>query len=352
MALRAVTARTAVVTGGAGFVGSTLVDRLLADGWRVTAFDALDAYYDPAVKRRNLSQAESNSDFSLVVGDTTEAGAVASAVTAARADVVFDLAARAGVRPSIADPIAYVRTNVIGLQHTLQAAADVGARVIFASSSSIYGADDRRPYREDQARGRPESPYGATKVAGEALCYAHHATTGLPVGVARLFTVFGPRQRPDLAIHKFARRILAGESIELYDAGRPIRDYTYVDDVVEALVRLADAAEHYLVVNVGNEHPIRTADMLDVLERALGRTSERTMLPAQPGDVPATHADVSRARETLGWSPQVPFEEGIRRFCDWLLAQPGVGVAERSGGAAFGGVAPASDDESGRPTPR
>lgn len=350
MALSAAEPRAAFVTGGAGFVGSTLVERLLADGWRVTAFDSFDPFYDPEAKRRNLSQAASHPSFALVAGDTADDGAVVAAAREARPHVVFDLAARAGVRPSIADPVAYGRTNVLGLQHTLQAAAQVGARVVFASSSSIYGADDRRPYREDQARGRPESPYGATKVAGEALCHAHHAITGLPVGVARLFTVFGPRQRPDLAIHKFARSILAGRPVELFDAGRPVRDYTYVDDVVEALVRLANTTQPYLVANVGNEHPMSTLAMLEVLETTLGRTAERVLLPAQPGDVPATHADISRARETLGWAPQVPFEEGIRRFCDWLLAQPDATVAEDSGAATSAESEPSSG--AGRPTAR
>lgn len=225
------------------------------------------------------------------------------------------------MRPSIADPVSYLSTNVVGLQHTLSAAAAVGARIVFASSSSIYGDDDRRPFTEDQARTRPESPYGASKVAGEALCYAHHAVTSLPVGVARLFTVYGPRQRPDLGIHSFARRMLAGEELAIFDHGRGLRDYTYVDDAVDALVRLADASDPFLVVNVGSEHPVRTADVVTELERALGVTAARTLLPPQSGDVPATFADVRRARERLGWSPNMPFSEGIDRFCAWLRAE-------------------------------
>jgi UDP-glucuronate 4-epimerase len=314
------TSPRALVTGGAGFIGSSLVDRLLADGWTVTALDSFDPMYDRGVKERNLLDATGSDGFRLVEADTRDAAAMHDVVAAARPDVVFDLAAKAGVRPSIADPAAYVGTNVAGFQNTLTASTDFGARVVFASSSSIYGNDDRRPFREDQARGRPESPYGATKVAGEALAHAHHRATGLPVGVARLFTVYGPRQRPDLAIHTFARRILAGEPVDLYDGGNGLRDYTYVDDVVEALVRMAATDEPYLVLNVGSDRPIRTADVVAEIERALGTSAERRLLPPQPGDVAMTHADVSRAREVLGWEPRMPFAEGIGRFCDWLRA--------------------------------
>jgi UDP-glucuronate 4-epimerase len=312
-----------LVTGGAGFVGSTLVERLLAEGWRVVAFDSFDPYYDPGIKERNLRAARAHENFELVRGDTTNAGDIGAAVATARPGVVFDLAARAGVRPSILNPAAYMTTNVVGLQNTLVAAADVGAKVVFASSSSIYGADDRRPFSEDQARGRPESPYGASKIAGEAACYAHHVATSLPVAVARLFTVYGPRQRPDLAIHSFARQMLAGRTIDVFDHGRGLRDYTYVEDVVEAFIRLADAPDPFLLVNIGSEYPVMTADLITELERALGVEATRRLLPAQPGDVPATFADVSRARERLGWSPGMPFSEGIARFCAWLRDEMG-----------------------------
>jgi UDP-glucuronate 4-epimerase len=314
--------RRALVTGGAGFIGSTLVDRLLADGWQVIGLDAFDPYYGREVKLRNLVAAADNPRFSLVEVDTRDAAALAAAVKDARPEVIFDLAARAGVRPSIADPEPYLTINVVGVQHTLSAAAQVGARVVFGSSSSVYGGDDRRPFREDQAGGRPLSPYGASKVAGEALCFAHHSISGLPVGIARLFTVFGPRQRPDLAIHTFARQILAGQPVDLYDEGEGLRDYTFVDDAVDALVKLADTGEDFLVVNVGSDHPIRTGEVVDELERALGVPAVRRLLPPQPGDVPATHADISRAADRLGWRPVTPFREGIRRFSAWLRDQP------------------------------
>jgi UDP-glucuronate 4-epimerase len=311
--------RRALVTGGAGFIGSTLVDRLLADGWRVAALDAFDPFYPRDRKLRNLAAARTNPAFTLLEADTRERDAVRAAVNDARPAVIFDLAARGGVRPSIADPETYIDINVRGLQNTLTAAADSGAKIVFASSSSVYGDDPRRPYAEDQASGRPLSPYGATKVAGEALVHAHHALTGLPVAIARLFTVYGPRQRPDLAIMTFARRILDGEPVELFDAGRGLRDFTYVDDAVDALVRVASASDPRLLLNVGSDRPIETQMVVSELERALGIAAERRLLPPQPGDVAATHADITRARQAIGWEPRTAFPDGIDRFAAWLL---------------------------------
>jgi UDP-glucuronate 4-epimerase len=311
-------ARRAFVTGGAGFIGSTLVDRLLAEGWQVTAFDAFEPFYPRERKERNIRSALDHPGYRLVEGDTRDQAEILAAIRELRPDVVFDLAARAGVRPSIADPGSYVDINVRGLSNTLGAIAETGARLVYASSSSIYGDDPRRPFAEEQANGRPLSPYGATKVAGEAMVHAHHAVTGLPVAVARLFTVFGPRQRPDLAIHTFARRMLAGEPVQLFDAGRGSRDYTFVEDVVDAFVRLADAPSPFLLVNVGSHRPIETSAVVDELERALGVTAERVLMPRQPGDVEATFADVSRARATIGWEPRTSFSAGIDRFCAWL----------------------------------
>ena len=310
--------RRIVVTGGAGFIGSTLVDRLLSEYWDVTAIDGFDPFYPRATKVSYLTDARTDAAFHLVEVDTRDAAAVLAAVECARPEVVVDLAARAGVRPSIANPDAYIDTNVRGLQNTLAATRAVGARLVFGSSSSVYGADPRRPFREEQMAGQPLSPYGATKVAGEALAYAHHATTGLPVAVARLFTVYGPRQRPDLAINSFARSMLAGEPIALYDGGRGSRDYTYVDDVVDAFVRLIDAPAPYVLVNVGGHSPVTTSELVDRLENALGVRANRVAAPAQPGDVPATYADITRARDLLGWEPRVGLDEGLARFAEWL----------------------------------
>jgi UDP-glucuronate 4-epimerase len=310
--------RRIVVTGGAGFIGSTLVERLLLEGWEVTAADSFDAFYPSTVKEDNVVRAMAHPAFNLIRVDTRDRDALLAVVDRARPEVIVDLAARAGVRPSIADPQAYIDTNVRGFQHTLAAAQAAGARLVFASSSSVYGADERRPFREDQAQGRPLSPYGATKVAGEALAYAHHSTTELPVAIARLFTVYGPRQRPDLAISSFARKMVAGEPIALFDDGRGSRDYTYVDDVVDALVRLIDVSVPYALVNVGGHHPVTTSELVDRLENALGTRAVRVSAPAQPGDVPATYADIARARDLLGWEPRVGLDEGLARFAAWL----------------------------------
>lgn len=311
--------RRALVTGGAGFIGGTLVRRLLTHGWVITAFDSLDG--PPSArerKLRDLKNALRSPRFKLVEGDTRDATAIKGAAESLRPSVIFDLAARAGVRPSMRDPLGYIDVNVRGLQNTLSAAAEVRARVVFASSSSVYGNDPRRPFREDQAQGQPTSPYGATKVAGEAFVHAHRVATGLAIGIARLFTVYGPRQRPDLAINLFANRILDGEVIELFADGLGVRDYTYVDDAVDALVRMATSPHSSLVLNIGSHHPIQTRAVVAELERALQTAAIVRPAAAQPGDVEATFADIGRARERLGWEPKVPFSEGIDRFSAWL----------------------------------
>lgn len=319
-----VAAGRALVAGGAGFIGSSLVDRLLSDGWSVSVFDSLDeSLYRRDRKLRHLDSALRSPRFALIEGDTRDADAIREAAMAVRPDVIFDLAARAGVRPSMRDPLAYIDVNVRGLQNTLSATALVRASLVFASSSSIYGNDPRRPFREDQARGRPTSPYGATKIAGEALVHAHHESTGLPIRIARLFTVYGPRQRPDLAIFSFANQMLDGEPIALYADGLGLRDYTYVDDVVDALTRMASSTDAEMTVNIGSHRPIQTRAVVAELERALQIPAVTRLMPPQPGDVEATYADISRARERLGWEPKVAFSDGIDRFCGWLRAQRG-----------------------------
>ena len=313
-------AQRAVVTGAAGFIGSTLVDRLLRDGWAVLGLDSFDPYYPRAAKVRHLAAALEDPRFTLVEADTRDLGRLDEAVGPFAPSTIFDLAARGGVRPSIVDPQGYIDINVRGLQNTLTVAGRHESRVVFASSSSVYGNGAPRPFREDQPLGRPMSPYAATKVAGEALVHAHHAVTGLPVGIARFFTVYGPRQRPDLAIMTFGNRILDGRPIELFDAGRGVRDFTYVDDVVDAFVKLGSAERDDLTVNVGSGHPVTTLEMVDELERALGRQAERQLLPAQSGDVEATHAAIDVAQRELGWEPATSLAAGIDRFCAWLRA--------------------------------
>jgi UDP-glucuronate 4-epimerase len=312
-----------LVTGAAGFVGSTLVDLLLKGGRTVVGLDSFEPFYPRAVKELNLAQARTSPSFRFVELDIRDREGLRALVDEVRPATIVDFAARAGVRDSLSDPWLYIDINVRGLQNVLAAAAGVGSTFVFASSSSIYGASPRLPFREDEAEGRPLSPYGATKIAGEALVHAHHAATGLPVRIARLFTVYGPRQRPDLAVHKFAVRMLRGEPIPLYAEGRATRDYTFVGDTADAFVRLVDSGADDLTVNLGSHRPYTNLELVHALERALGLTATLEVLPAQPGDAPATFADVSRARETLGWEPQTSFEEGLDAFRDWLLVERG-----------------------------
>jgi UDP-glucuronate 4-epimerase len=300
------------------------------EGWEVTVADNFDPFYASTIKEDNLVRAKADPAFNLTRVDTRDRDALLAVVDRARPEVIVELAARAGVRPSIADPHAYIDTNVRGFQNTLAAAQAAGARLVFASSSSVYGADERRPFREDQAQGRPLSPYGATKVAGEALAYAHYSTTGLPVAIARLFTVYGPRQRPDLAINSFARKMVAGQPITLFDEGRGSRDYTYVDDVVDAIVRLIDVSMPYALVNVGGHRPVTTSELVDRLETALDTKAIRVSAPAQPGDVPATYADIARARDLLEWEPHVGLDEGLARFAAWLRESLSSGAIGRT----------------------
>ncbi len=313
-----------LVTGAAGFIGSTVVDRLLGEGLEVVGLDAFEPFYGRAVKEHNLAQAMRTDRFRFVELDTRDRAGVRDLVADVRPTTIVDLAARAGVRDSLRDPWLYIDINVRGLQNVLSAAAEVGAAFVFASSSSIYGASPSLPFVEDGSEGRPISPYGATKVAGEALVHAHHATTGLPVRIARLFTVYGPRQRPDLAVYSFAVRLVRGEPIPLYSGGSATRDFTYVGDVAGAFAKLVRSDLVDLTVNVGGNHPYSNLDLVRALEREFGLEARLELLPAQTGDAQATFADISRARATLDWAPTTTFEVGLREFRAWF------DVSERS----------------------
>jgi UDP-glucuronate 4-epimerase len=308
-----------LVTGCAGFIGSTLVDTLLAAGRDVAGIDSFEGFYRRESKERNLSSARTSRRFRFQELDTRNAEGLAGFVSAVRPSTVVDLAARAGARDSLRDPLLYIDINVRGLQNLLSALAGVEAALVFASSSSVYGPAASLPFREDEAALRPVSPYGATKVAGEALVSAHHAIVGSPVRIARLFTVYGPRQRPDLGVYTFAERLLDGRPIPLYDRGLATRDFTYVDDVVDGLLRLIDADEPELVVNLGSGSPHSNLELLEQLERVFDKHGARELLPAQPGDVPATYADREVARRVLGWTPRMTLDEGLLRFRDWFL---------------------------------
>lgn len=312
---------TVLVTGCAGFIGSTLLDALLASGRDVAGIDGFEPFYPRAAKERNLEAARRSSGFRFAEVDTRDRDALRAHVARVRPSIVVDLAARAGVRDSLANPWLYIDVNVTGLQNLLTATAEVGAAFVFASSSSVYAGSPDLPYREVGSILRPTSPYGATKIAGEALVQAHRALTGLPTRVARFFTVYGPRQRPDLAVRKFATALLDGTPIPLYDHGRATRDYTYVGDVVDGLVRLIDAEHAELTVNFGGGNPYSTSELVEHLERTFDRRATLDPMPKQPGDAADTAADVSLARSVLGWEPRTTLDVGLAKFRDWFLAE-------------------------------
>jgi UDP-glucuronate 4-epimerase len=308
-----------LVTGAAGFVGSTLVDRLLAEGREVVGLDSFDPFYPEAHKRANLAGALAAPGFRLERGDVRDGDALARALAAGRCDAMVHLAALAGVRPSLERPAEYADVNVHGTGVVAEAAVRSGVRCfLFASSSSVYGERAGGPFRESDPVERPISPYAATKRAGELLLHTFHHAHALPITCARIFTVYGPRQRPDLAIRKFAERILRGEPVPVYGDGKSVRDFTYVDDLVEGLVRALDADLGFSILNFGAGRTVTVLEMVEQLERALGRPAQIEWLPAQVGDVSRTWADVSAAREALGWEPRVRFEDGLARFAAWL----------------------------------
>jgi UDP-glucuronate 4-epimerase len=313
----------ALVTGGAGFIGSHLVDSLLADEWRVTCFDNFDPFYDPAVKEENIRAHLVHPGYRLVRGDLRDATSLGP-LSEERYDVVVHLAARAGVRPSIQDPVGYQQVNVAGTQLLLELARTGEVpHFVFASSSSVYGVNPRVPWREDDYVLQPISPYASTKVSGELLGHVYSHLYRMRFIALRFFTVYGPRQRPDLAIHKFARLMLAGRPIPVFGDGSTSRDYTYVDDIVRGVRgAMAYTATPYEVINLGNTHTVTLREMVAGLERALGVEATLEQFPEQPGDVPRTWASVDKARALLGYAPTTDYEQGIKLFADWLAASP------------------------------
>lgn len=312
-----------VVTGGAGFVGSHLCESLLRAGHEVVALDNFDDFYDPATKRRNLANAIGHDRFTLVEGDIRDARTVRGVIDD-RTDVVMHLAARAGVRPSIEHPLLYQEVNVAGTMVLLEACKDLErCKFIFASSSSVYGNREQVPFRESDSVDDPISPYAATKKAGELICYTYHHLYDLDVTCLRLFTVYGPRQRPDLAIHKFARLIESGQPIPVFGDGSMTRDYTYVDDIVDGMVRAIDCCQGYGIYNLGESRPVSLSDLITLLETALGKKATIDRQPLQPGDVRQTYADISRAQADLGYTPRVDMTTGLARFVTWLRRDNG-----------------------------
>ncbi len=315
--------RKVLVTGAAGFIGSTLVERLLAEGRELVGLDSFDPFYPEEQKRRNLARALDHQAFRLERCDIRDAERVGRLFADEGFDGVVHLAALAGVRPSLERPAAYADVNVHGTAVVLEAAARCGSpRVVFASSSSVYGEREQGPFRETDPVERPISPYAATKRAGELVAHTFHHAHGLAITCARIFTAYGPRQRPDLAIRKFAERMRRGDSLPIYGDGSSLRDFTFVDDLVDGLLRALDTDLGFAILNLGAGRQVSVLEVVKRLEEELGVSARIDWLPRQTGDVSRTWADVTAAREALGYAPRVAFEEGVARFVRWLEETP------------------------------
>lgn len=316
-----------VVTGACGFIGSHVSEALLARGDTVVGLDNFNDFYDPRLKEENRALLERHKGFSLVRGSILEGEVLDRALTP-RPDAVIHLAAWAGVRPSIERPALYTRENVDGTVAVLEAlrARPDGAgklpRLVFASSSSVYGTNSKVPFHEDDPIAQPVSPYAATKRAGELLAYTWHHLHGLDVSCLRFFTVYGPRQRPEMAIHKFARLLLDGNAVPRYGDGSTRRDYTFIADIVQGVLAAVDRCAGFAIYNLGNSRTVTLNELIDRLAAALGVPARVEALPEQPGDVPITYADVGRAARELDYRPDFPLERGLAEFAAWLKARP------------------------------
>ena len=309
-----------LVTGAAGFIGSHLTERLLANQDAVICLDNFNDFYDPQIKRENIIDFMDNSRFHLIEGDIRDSNLVEKIFRDYSPDAVVHLAAMAGVRPSIEDPLLYNDVNVNGTCVLLEAARKYPvSNFIFGSSSSVYGARDTVPFSEKEEVSRPISPYAATKVAGEILCYTYHHLYNIPVTCLRFFTVYGPRQRPEMAIHMFARLIRDEEMVPIFGDGSSRRDYTYIDDIIDGVLRSLERPFGYEIINLGESQTVALMELVTLLEKGLGKKAKLEMLPDQPGDVPVTFADVSHARKLLDYEPSISIEKGIEKFIEWFV---------------------------------
>lgn len=308
-----------LVTGGAGFIGSSLVDSLINEGHNVVCLDNFNDYYDVSIKEKNVSIHISNPNYELVRGSIEDKNIVDNLFKRHQFDIVVHLAARAGVRPSIEAPLEYIKTNIYGTTIILDAMQRYGvAKMIFASSSSVYGNCTADKFSEDLKISEPISPYAATKSACEQICYTYHHLYGIKVVCLRFFTVYGPRQRPDLAIRKFVEKIDKGEPIQMYGDGNTCRDYTFILDIVDGIKRaIAYDKSGYEIFNLGGGEPITLVRMIETIEKVIGKKAFIDRMPMQPGDVIKTVCDWSKAEKLLGYSPHTDFETGIRKFIDW-----------------------------------
>ena len=310
--------KSVLVTGGAGFIGSHLCERLLSDGHKVVCLDNFNNYYDPATKKRHLNQCYDHSGFTLIEGDIRDEAVLSKAWQHHAVTHVAHLAARAGVRASLQEPTLYIDVNIRGTQMLLDKVLHHGTEhFVFASSSSVYGERSLAPFNEDDPVDKPVSPYAATKRAAELICYNYHHLYSIPITGLRFFTVYGPRQRPDMAIHKFTRAISLGEPITLYGDGTSKRDYTYISDIVNGIVAALETPMGYQIYNLGGGQVTELNQLIQSLEQHLEKAADIRYLPEQAGDVPITCSDTSKARASLGYAPQVKIEQGLQEFVTW-----------------------------------
>lgn len=314
--------KTYLITGGAGFIGSTITQKLLEDGDRVVVIDNFNDFYDPQLKRENIKNFLEDPNFKLYEVDIRDVEGLKNVFDENEIDIVIHLAAMAGVRPSIENPMLYQDVNGMGTQNVLEQAKAHGVKkLVMASSSSVYGNCKEVPFREDMIVDYAISPYAATKKANEVMAHVYHKLYDMNIIMLRFFTVYGPKQRPDLAINKFTRMMMNGEEITMYGDGTTSRDYTYVDDIVDGVIRACghvDVNENvYEIINLGSNNPISLKEMIATIGRVLGVEPKIKQLPMQPGDVDRTYADVTKAKELLGYEPKMTFEEGIRKFVEW-----------------------------------
>ncbi len=313
-----------LLTGGAGFIGSHLAEALLRRGKELTIVDNLDEFYPPAWKRANLEEIRRAGRYELSTVDICNFEELREVVARAKPEAIIHLAARAGVRPSIEQPLLYERVNIAGTLNLLQISRELGVqKFIFGSSSSVYGATSKAPFSEDHVECKPISPYAATKLAGELFCYNYAHLFNISAVCLRFFTVYGPRQRPDLAIHKFTSLVEAGKPIPIFGDATTGRDYTYVDDIVAGVLASLEydppqaAGVRFDVFNLGNSHPVKLSELVQAIERVTGRKAIRHQSPPQPGDVPLTWADISKAHRLLGYQPATPLSQGLDKFVAW-----------------------------------
>lgn len=310
-----------LITGGAGFIGSHLVDRLLSEGkWQITVVDDFNDFYEPAIKRENVRRHLENLNYELRQIDIRDRAKLQQVFSERDFHTIVHLAARAGVRPSLLEPLLYAETNINGTLNLLELARQHGVeQFVFGSSSSVYGANAKVPFSEEDSIRNPISPYAATKAAAELLCHTYSHLYGLRCICLRFFTVYGARQRPDLAIHKFAQLISSGKSIPVFGDGTTRRDYTYIDDIIAGVCAAINFnAKDFEVFNLGESRTVELRELISLLEKELDQHAKIDWQPLQPGDVPQTYADITKAKEMLAYNPQTPIEDGIKRFVEWF----------------------------------